>query len=1226
LAKQTHLLVSTFNGSPGVPQNLTVPTGVAVDDSGGKFGGEVYVAEGAPESEQSVVDCFGAGGEYLSQITGSGTVQKSFAGAGERWGLATDPANGDLYAALPGFGVVDKFETGCRGRVAGFGSEGQITAASIAPGQFGSPGTGKPLTPHSVTVDPVTSDVFVGDGGNEVVDVFDSSGKYLRQFKIKGEPASLAIDSRGNLFVVNLSAEVDVYVATTGLLNTAYGGGTGVLATGACEAVAVEAATEDVYVAVRGAGINQYDSSGRLLVNFGSSAVTGFSQLAIGRANSHVYVSNNGGYVSIFGSLVVPAEPITEPATEVRSGSAVLNGLVNPNGIAVKECYFEYEYERNGLTEAAGLKTPCAEPNAEEIPVAEGEHPVHAKIALVPDVAYHFRLVAVNSEVKPLTLKGAEQVIALPTAEADAIHTIDGEGKLSVFGVVNPNGSKVRYWFEFLTEGQFKEGAWAQAVSTPQTKTGGGLVFQGIPPLASGETYYYRLTVESEEAFRGIPEHSGARALLIRAPAPETQPGCQNEVVRTGASARLPDCRAYEQVTPSNKEGAEDDFTYGTGVVESTLGLDGEHVQLTTVSKWGRNVSGQGATTYAFTRSSQDWTMSSLSPQPQTGDVLNKPYRFYTPNLSQVMIERTWRTSSNAVSPSVEYALGPPGGPYEPVASEPNERDEHRGHWVAQSRDGSVAVIESPDHELIAGRPTGTTAPIVPRSSSGQGFDLYEYVGGHLALVNVDSHGRTIGTCGAELVQGREGGGGRGKGQGSERLAGGPVAGSLNAVSGDGSRIFFEAFPRGCPSGTEESDRTRVGGGEPKIELYMRVNGLETVDIGDYTFEGANPEGTRLLLSKNGPEGLEYFSYDTEARSPRHLFSLGGDALGEKHVLSEDGNVYYFEAVGPALSPEAPAGEDIYRYDIESGELSFVATSSSQEGNGDGGVYTNPDGRDFYFNVKLVRGVAGSGGKVTHSVEVYRYDRGENVVQCISCASPYDLEPSLLSTLMPEYGPSILRLAPLGSPASASGDYVFFDTPAALLPQDVNGELEPRHVAAGEEDFNFSFSPSSDVYEWRRLGVGGCGRVQGCLALISNGIDGSKNVLLGVDQSGQNVFFATHSQLAPSDTDNLGDVYDARIGGGFPPPMPRPTECEGDVCATPAVSPSDVTPSTFTFSGPGNPVSSGSHQSSRRNRARHARCFTGGAHSRRRVGRHGRCSVARGSGSSKARRPVRRGK
>ena len=59
--------------------------------------------------------------------------------------------------------------------------------------------------------------------------------------------------------------------------------------------------------------------------------------------------------------------------------------------------------------------------------------------------------------------------------------------------------------------------------------------------------------------------------------------------------------------------------------------------------------------------------------------------------------------------------------------------------------------------------------------------------------------------------------------------------------------------------------------------------------------------------------------------------------------------------------------------------------------------------------------------------------------------------------------------------------------------------------------------------------------------------EGAPNVrLLGMDQSGTDIFFETVDQLVPQDGDTQVDVYDARIDGGFA--MPQPTVCEGEGC------------------------------------------------------------------------------
>jgi hypothetical protein len=50
----------------------------------------------------------------------------------------------------------------------------------------------------------------------------------------------------------------------------------------------------------------------------------------------------------------------------------------------------------------------------------------------------------------------------------------------------------------------------------------------------------------------------------------------------------------------------------------------------------------------------------------------------------------------------------------------------------------------------------------------------------------------------------------------------------------------------------------------------------------------------------------------------------------------------------------------------------------------------------------------------------------------------------------------------------------------------------------------------------------------------------------------------------------LVDIYDAREGGGFPPPSPPPPACQGEGCQPAGQPPADASPSSETYEGPGN--------------------------------------------------------
>ena len=270
------------------------------------------------------------------------------------------------------------------------------------------------------------------------------------------------------------------------------------------------------------------------------------------------------------------------------------------------------------------------------------------------------------------------------------------------------------------------------------------------------------------------------------------------------------------------------------------------------------------------------------------------------------------------------------------------------------------------------------------------------------------------------------------------------------------------------------------------------------------------------------------------------------------------------------------------RYDISTGASQAIATADQTAFS----AHISSDGRYYYFGSGSVAGVPGgavvpgAGHEAAHhfgpagpTAQIYRYDSARRVIQCVSCASDFAPEPKLGSYFGGDGASSSLTGTPRLVFASSNGDYAFFQSTAALVKQDVDGEVAPEGEqgvgATGPVNPDDQNSISGDVYEWRAAGVTGCVQVQGCLALLTNGRGGYLNELLGTADEGRDVFIYTSSALVGRDSDTAGDIYDVRIGGGFPEPPP-PVECEGDSCATPLASPTDPTPSSATFQGAGN--------------------------------------------------------
>ena len=404
-------------------------------------------------------------------------------------------------------------------------------------------------------------------------------------------------------------------------------------------------------------------------------------------------------------------------------------------------------------------------------------------------------------------------------------------------------GYDTHYHFEYVSEQSFAEHGWAQAVQGAEEDAGlGEPVGYDLPGLTAGETYRYRLVAQSDAPDTG-PVESGEGSLTVPVPAVTGSEGCGNEALRGGLSAHLPDCRAYELLTPVEKEGAQEPFHYGGTNIENSVlvGEDGEHVLFTAEGTDYRKGPFAGGSPYLFSREPGAWGLIAGLAQPEAGVYRYTP-QVFSANATQIAFASEYKTSNaSAVRQCgiqggacrwTVYARSPPfRSKYVEAA---NNAGEGSG-WVAGDPSLSKLVLATGDHELL-GEETGTKS----------GSDLYEYTpSGGLAQLNVKGTGTgaaTIGSCGARIVQGYENGEPERviaeSGEQSAQCLGGWFAGVLR--SGPGEKC-----------------------GEEPAHLFMRVNGSETVDIGEYTFLAANAQGTSLLLE--GETGArEVVLYDSE--------------------------------------------------------------------------------------------------------------------------------------------------------------------------------------------------------------------------------------------------------------------------------------------------------------------------------------------------------------------------
>jgi hypothetical protein len=174
-------------------------------------------------------------------------------------------------------------------------------------------------------------------------------------------------------------------------------------------------------------------------------------------------------------------------------------------------------------------------------------------------------------------------------------------------------------------------------------------------------------------------------------------------------------------------------------------------------------------------------------------------------------------------------------------------------------------------------------------------------------------------------------------------------------------------------------------------------------------------------------------------------------------------------------------------------------------------ITAGPDG--IPDNDDDVRGNAA--GRCT---ELYLYDAVTADLRCVSC-NPEGLPPTANASLYRAAGGAVgVSPDPLPTNLSRDGSRVYFETKDALVASDSNGTI--------------------DVYEWH----------DGALSLVSSGTSSSDSHFADASPTGSDVFFLTREHLSQGDVDALIDLYDARIGGGFPAGPQGTPPCEGDTC------------------------------------------------------------------------------
>ena len=299
--------------------------------------------------------------------------------------------------------------------------------------------------------------------------------------------------------------------------------------------------------------------------------------LAVGAGHA-VYVADSGaGDIALYKpeNVEVPTISIKAPSA-VTGTTAELSGTVDPNG-AKPASNTSWHFQ---CTPACpGLK-------GGEVKADTAAHEISVEATgLAPHTQYEVTLVASNAadNEKPAEA-GPESFTTLaiaPTIEATYAASV-GETEATLKAQINPGGAATSFHFEYLSKAQLEENEkeghdpFAGASSTETAFAGENdevhLVSAPLSALQPDSAYVYRVLIENSVKALSGP----ARTLHTSAAAPSEPETCPNAQLRAeDNSTHLPDCRAYELVSPAEKLGFSA-VGEGFGLLPVQASADGE--------------------------------------------------------------------------------------------------------------------------------------------------------------------------------------------------------------------------------------------------------------------------------------------------------------------------------------------------------------------------------------------------------------------------------------------------------------------------------------------------------------------------------------------------------------------------------------------------------------------------------------------------------------------------
>jgi hypothetical protein len=894
------------------------------------------------------------------------------------------------------------------------------------------------------------------------------------------------------------------------------------------------------------------------------------------------------------GAITVSLSAITAKT----DSTATLSGGVDPKGAWASDCRFQYSTDQEHWT--AVPVSAC-----ESFGGSAGA--VSAKVVgLDPNTTYFVRLQAsrpltagstVTSVTKSFHTDSPPPVIS----DTGAIQASDRSVRLVT--TIDPRNTETGYVFQYGTTP-------ALGSSTEPLEIGSGttplILSQVVSGLVPDTTYYFRVSATN---LAGTTTGSSQSFHTRATPLPSAGD------------------RAWEMVTLPEKN-FYDANGGAFGLYEASVATGGDAVGYCTTALFGEPPGrmSQSCAPYISRRTPNGWQTPADFPEychvdPITGDEDGRLTVFPSPDYSRYLFSKS--ESKGCPVPPLDpaapmnpsyfsrnfYLRDATGSAYQLL--NPNTRTTGRGdyQWNSQRYEGGSDDF---GHVVFRSNVNQTAAP-EDSPPEGDFRKLYDWTrqgepgcaqpGGCLELASRGPDDKPFETDSSiAAIQ---------RGVNVQQLP--------SAVSADGERIFFSNPIN--PTAPSDDPSVPVLCNTAGCDLYMREGGATTHDVSESECTAECGPGSPDILRYATPSGEKAFfsscakltdasSFDQASCSGPNLYRWDLNAPPGHHLVdlttdhepsdgldsgflgligaSDDGDTAFFVTAkqivaGQPTTPVVLSGNfngtinnaKLYRWRWNGGDPSVDYLGPYQSLDGRWGVELNLSG--------YLREVTPSGGDVMifsrlridpaadhdGDADIYRWDSEEGWT-CVSCQAPgapsggdVDMEQIELSIS----GLSFEEILSYEAEnfISDDGKRIAFGTPDALVPEDVNGEAGcPLDNVFLATNWPSKFYACEDAYEWH----------EGTVSLLSSGTGSSAVRLIGSSLSGNDVFFWTRQPLVGWDRGEDTDVYDARVGGGFPEPPAQPPGCEGaEQChlagtATPAASGAG----TAVFQGPGNPA------------------------------------------------------